>query len=186
MKINNNVKLLGEITAKFYDQSGLSEVEKTINRFIIKNRNRIPFIMKLYRLGELAGTDIHKNVICNPGFGAIAKILVGDSTYTGNGEINKAALGTGAGTPGASDTGLFTESYRNNIASGSASANVAYLTAFYTEAECNGTYTEFGNFIDGLAGAGTGLLWSHIAGLNWVKDTNTVIVVSCKYTLTSV
>lgn len=185
MKLNNQVKVLGEIKAKFYDQSGLSRLEKEMNKFILAHRKQLPFLMNSYRLGKLVGVDEHKNVICNAGFGAMAKILVGDSTYTGNGEINKAALGTGSSTPAASDTQLATESYRNDIASGSASANVAYLTAFYTEAECNGTYTEFGNFIDGAAGANTGLLWSHIGGLNWVKDTNTVIVVSCRYTFAS-
>lgn len=185
MEVKNQVKILGEISAKFYDQSKLSKFDRMMNRLIEQHRAKMPSLAKLYRLGELVGQDDHKNVICNAGFGAIAKILVGDSSYTGNGEINKAALGTGSTTPNASDTQLATESYRNDIASGSASSNVAYLTAFFTEAECAGTYTEFGNFIDGAAGANSGLLWSHIGGLNWVKDNNTVIVVSCKYTLAS-
>ena len=180
------IKVLGEITAKFYDQRSLSRADLAINRFIRKHRKSLPFLMKSYRLGKLVNVDKHKNVICNAGFGAITKMLVGDSSYSGNGEINKAALGTGSATPSASDTALDTESYRNDMASGSASGNIASLTAFFTESECSGTYTEFGNYIDGLEGADTGLLWSHIGGLNWVKDLSTVIVVSQKYTFASV
>lgn len=186
MQSNKKIKILGEITAKFYDQSSLSFFDRLINRIIVRVVKSPELLAKFYRLGNLKTVDQHKNVICNAGFSAITRILVGDDSYTGNGEINKAALGTGTSTPAASDTALDTEDYRNDIASGSASNNVAYLTAFFTEAECAGTYTEFGNFIDGQAGADTGLLWSHIGGLNWVKDNNTVIVVSQKYTFQSV
>lgn len=96
------------------------------------------------------------------------------------------ALGTGAATPSAADVKLVTESYRNNTASGTSKDNESYLTAYFTETECNGTYTEFGNFIGGGAGADSGSLWSHIGGLNWVKTNLIVLVVSCKYTFASV
>ena len=186
MELKEKIRIKGEITAKFYDQTTLSWFDRIINRFLRKIITSPQTLAKFYRLGKLRTVDYRTNVICNAGFGAITKILTGDTGYTGNGEINKALLGTGSSTPSASDTTLDTEDYRNDMASGTASGNVAFLTAFFSETECSGTYTEFGNVIDGEAGADTGLLWSHIAGLNWVKDTSTVIVVSQKYTFASV
>ncbi len=184
MKDNKNVLVKGEITAKFYDQTKLKPWQRRINAIIAFLRKVIPEIMRFYQLGELIRVDKRTNVICNAGFNTITKRLTGDATYTC--EINKMALGTGSGTPAASDTQLFNEVYRNDTASGTDSGNVAYLTAYYTEAEVTGTFTEFGNFIDGTAAANSGQLWSHIAGLNWVKDNTTVLVVSCKYTFVSV
>jgi len=193
MELNTNVKVLGEITAKAYDQSTLKGWEKKINKIIEWAKTEAPFFVRkfvnknflnLYRFGELKFIDEHKNVICNAGFNAITRLLVGDVTYTG--EINKALLGTGAtGSASASDTALETEAYRNDIASATASSNIAYLTAFFTEGECSGTFTEFGNCIDGTGTADTGQLWSHLKGLNWVKDSSTALVVSCKYTFAS-
>jgi hypothetical protein len=184
---NETPRVKGEITAKIYDQSKLNWLQKKINALLNRYRKRFPELMKFYQLGSLKFVDEHKNVICNAGFNCICKILTGDTGYAGDGKINKMALGTGTGiTPAASDTTLDTEDYRNDTASATASSNIAYLTAYFTEAECDGTYTEFGNFIDGEAGADTGSLWSHIAGLNWVKDDTVVLVVSCRYTLASV
>lgn len=184
MNINQNVGVLGEITAQFYDQSCLTWLDKQFNKLILKIRSTYPAIMKLYRLGELIKTDFHKNVICNAGFNKICHALGDNNAH--NVYINKMVLGTGAGTPAAADVALFTESYRNDTASATDASNIVYLTAYFTEVECDGTYTEFGNFIGGAAGSDSGSLWSHIAGLNWVKSDTTVLVVSCKYTLASV
>lgn len=185
--------MLGEITAKFYDQSTLNFIERKINKMIDWGKNETPRIVRafvnkhffnLYRFGVLKRVDEHKNVICNDGFNAITRLLAGDATYTG--EINKALLGTGTtGSADASDTELETETYRNDIASATASSNIALLTAFFTEVEVTGTFTEFGNVIDGTGSVDTGQLWSHLKGLNWVKDSSTALVISCKYTFVS-
>lgn len=196
MNLNSNARVLGEITAQFYDQTTLMDWEKNINKFLIRVRKdsvkKWPkwakamfyrYFVNVYRKGKLVDVKKRKNVICNAGFNAITRLLTGDTTYTG--EINKALLGNGSGSSSATDTQLISEAYRNDIASATASANVAYLTAFFTEAEVSGTFTEFGNCIDGTATANTGQLWSHISGLNWVKDTNTALVISCKYSFSS-
>ena len=182
MKVaDENLGIKGEITARFYDQRTLFFWQNFINKIINKLSRKY---MKFYQLGKLTKTDKHTNVLCNNGLNAICKLLTDDTTYTGH--INKALLGTGTGAAeAATDTALETESYRNDIASGTDDSNIAYLTAYFTETECSGTYKEFGNCIDGEAGADTGRLWSHVKGLTWVKDTSTVIVVSCKYTLAS-
>lgn len=179
-----NAHAVGDITAKFYDQSGLSAKERTFNKFLRSLRPLFPRIMKFYVLGELVQEKRRFNVICNTGFNALIKRLVGDTTYTGY--INKALLGDGVGEANAGDTKLINEAYRNDMASGTDNENIVLLTAFFTETECAGTYTEFGNAIDGDIDPDTGRLWSHITGINWVKDNNTVLVISQKYTFISV
>jgi len=179
-----NVTVVGEIKAEFHDQRNLKKWQRELNAFLLKARDRKPEIMRNYQLGRVFKTDEHKNVVCNAGFNTLCKRLTGVTTYTGT--INKMVLGTGTTTASASDTQLLTEAYRNNTASGTDSANIAYLTAYFTEGECNGTYKEFGNVIDGTASANTGQLWTHLAGLNWVKTNLVVLVVSCKYTFASV
>jgi hypothetical protein len=188
--LNQNIGVLGEIKAEFFNQSTLTKAQKKFNAGIDSLRKFSPSLarkinlMKLYQLGAKIGEDEHKNIICNAGFFTQTSRLTGDLTYTG--VINKALLGTGSGTLAASRTQLFTEAYRNDQASGTAASNIAYLTAYFTETETTGTFTEFGNCIDGTASANTGQLWSHIAGLSWVKDSSTVIVVSQKYTFASI
>lgn len=183
MNLQENATVKGEITAKFYDQTTLKKWQKWLNTIIVQFRDIHPKLMRFYQLGRLAMTDYRTNVICNAGFNTITKRLTGDNTYTC--KINKALLGTGSATPAASDTQLATEAYRNDMTSGTDDSNIAYLTAYFTETECTGTYTEFGNCIDGTGTANTGKLWSHIGGLNWVKNSTTVLVVSCKYTFAS-
>jgi hypothetical protein len=182
-QVLENVKVLGEIKAEFHDQRSLKPWQKEFNELLLNIRADKPEIMKHYQLGRLYKTDEHKNVVCNAGFNALCKRLTGVTTYTGT--INKMVLGTGVTTASASDTQLLTEAYRNNTASGTDASNIAYLTAYFTEGECNGTYKEFGNVIDGTASANTGQLWTHLAGLNWVKTNLVVLVVSCKYTFAS-
>jgi len=179
-----NAHAVGDITAKFYDQSKLNAKERAFNKVIQKLRSLFPRIMNFYILGDLVQEKRRFNVICNDGFNALIKRLVGDTTYSGY--INKALLGDGSGSAGASDVQLINEVYRNDMASGTDNSNVVLLTAFFTETECAGTYTEFGNVIDGDANSNTGKLWSHITGINWVKDNNTVLVISQKYTFISV
>ena len=179
-----NAHAVGDITAKFYDQSKLNKREIAFNKILRNLRPLFPRIMKYYILGDLVQENRRFNVICRTGFNALIKRLVGDTTYTGY--INKALLGDGSGVASDGDTTLINEVYRNDMASGTDDENVVLLTAFFTETECAGTYTEFGNVVDGDEDSDTGNLWSHITGINWVKDNNTVLVISQKYTFISV
>lgn len=184
------IPLQGIITAQFFDQSNLAKIDRNINKRLIADyakgiANGKQFAEK-YLLGKLKQTDVNKNVICNAGFSAFARTAVGDTGYTGNGIINKAILGTGSGTLNATNTALFTEAYRNDVYSATSDDNVFYLTMIFTEEEVEGTFTEFGNCIDGTASADSGLLWSHLAGLNWVKDGVTALVIRGQYTFVSI
>jgi hypothetical protein len=179
MNLQTNLKIIGEITARFYDQSSLNFFEKLWNRFVILSGLDKK---KWYILGNLVRQEVKKNIICTTGLNVLARRLATDNTYSGN--INKMALGTGTGSFNGAETQLYNETYRNNTASYTSEDNVAYITAYFTETEVSGNFSEFGNFIDGGAGANTGKLWTHVS-VSWSKSTTETLVVDCKYTLTS-
>ena len=179
MDVNTNLKIKGEITARFYDQSKLNLFQKLWNRFVVlANLNK----KRWYILGDLVREEQKKNVICISGLNVLARRLASDNTYSGN--INKMALGTGTGNFNGTETQLYNEVYRNNVASYTSQDNIAYVSAYFTETEITGNFTEFGNFIDGSSNANTGKLWTHVS-VSWSKSNTETLVVDCKYTLTS-
>lgn len=95
--------------------------------------------------------------------------------------FNKAVLGSGTNTPATTDTQLQTETYRNNIASKSNVANIAYATAFFNATETTGTYREAGIVVDGTASANTGVLVSRVA-INITKSSSQTLTL--EWTLT--
>lgn len=102
-----------------------------------------------------------KNLIPTVGRAVIANNLTSNSpTYSPR--INYTALGTGTASPTNSDTTLGTEVYRKATASATNSANVAYVTAFYTAVETTGTYKEAGLFIGASGTANSGALFSRV------------------------
>lgn len=179
------VQVIGELTAVWRQQSNpiLRQWNKLLEGL---NREGMMSRKTMYSLmfhGKEVKREKVKNVICKAGFNAVCRRLANDTTYTGI--INKALLGTGTTPATANDTQLGTETYRNDIASGTAGDNIAYITAYFSETEVTGTFTEFGNCIDGGAGANTGKIWSHKTGISWVKDGVTSLTVDCKYSFSS-
>lgn len=183
MELKSKYKVKGRVTAKCYDQSGLSFVERLYNKVLSKLGLSKQTLLKFYRFGPLKWQDVKTNLICNAGFQVIGEILTG--VYGGAGEINYCALGDSATAVSTSDVALGNELYRNAIASGAVSANITYLTAFFTESECSGTYQEVGNFIDGGAGADSGEIWTHALTGGWVKSGTDALVVDFRYTSAS-
>jgi hypothetical protein len=122
------------------------------------------------------------NLVTTVGRNVLTRLLVGDATYSG--QINYGALGTSSTTPNNSNTQLGTEVYRKLYASHTTDGNnVAYIDFFYAATDTNGTYQEFGNFIDGTASANTGRLFSHILTGGWTKTNLQSMFVSCQYTI---
>jgi hypothetical protein len=122
------------------------------------------------------------NLVATVGRNVLARLLTGDTTYSG--QINYGALGSSSTTPNNSDTQLGTEVYRKLYASHTTDGNnIAYVDFFYAATDTNGTYNEFGNFIDGTASANTGRLFSHILTGGWTKTNVQSMFVSCQYTI---
>lgn len=147
----------------------------------VKITGKIIATIRDAKTGKIKRVYKHDNIIVTEGREVLARRLSGDTTYTG--EITYGALGTSTTPPANGDTQLGTETYRNATASATFSTNVAYIDFFYTAAEVNGTFKEFGNFIDGAAGANTGQLFSHVA-VDWTKSAAETLTIACIYQIT--
>ena len=149
-------------------------------REYVRTKNQA-IINELKAAGVLQDVKAKHNIIVTVGRSVIAQRLGGTTTYSGT--INYGALGTGGSpNPVNGSTQLQTEAYRKLQSSLSYDSNIAYADFFYAAGDCaNTTYTEFGNFIDGAAGANTGQLFSYIATGGWVKSGS--MFVSCQYTI---
>ncbi len=154
--------------------------------------------IKMWKLGDVSQEEAkalsqkqnpnweEHNLIVTVGLNVLARLLAGDATYSG--EINYGAVGTGvAPVPALGDVALDTEEFRKLQSSQSASGTVSYIDFFYSAGDFDtdviGAITEFGNFIDGGAGADSGQLFSYIATGGWTKTSTESLFVSCEYTL---
>lgn len=105
-----------------------------------------------------------KNLVVNNsnrGRNIIAQRLASTNTYTLN--ITHGEIGTGTNVPANSDTALQTPTARvaTTLATISIALNVVSCQFFFGDAAlANGTYREFGTFIDGTATIGTGQLFN--------------------------
>jgi hypothetical protein len=54
---------------------------------------------------------------------------------------------------------------------------------FYSKADTNGTYQEFGTFIDGSASANSGQLFTRMLTGGWTKTSSESMTVSAQYTI---
>ena len=123
------------------------------------------FTIRDARTGEIKSEKVTKNIIPTIGRTAMACQLANQQTY----DMGAKYIAIGTGTTGAdnADTTLETEVYRKAVSSDNYSNNVAYIAGFFTAAEDNGNYKEFGIFGDGIATQAsgtvdTGILYSRV------------------------
>jgi hypothetical protein len=121
-----------------------------------------------------------ENIVPTVGRSVLAQRIAGITTYTGT--INYGALGSASTAVANSDTQLGTEVFRKIPAVQSASTNVATIQFFFTKGDTNGTYQEWGAFIDGTASANTGQIFSHLLTGGWVKSSSETMTVLSTYT----
>ena len=123
----------------------------------------------------------YENLIPTSGRTAIASHLTNAVPVPSVLRANYTALGTGGTPPANADTQLQTETFRKAIASETNSANVAYMTAFYTATEVSGTFLEAGIFIAGTITPNSGTLFSRVA-INITKTLTETLTID--YTVT--
>jgi hypothetical protein len=148
-------------------------------RIALRNRDSVAIQeMKAEKLiEEIKETT---NIVPTVGRNVLARIIAGNTTYTG--EINYGALGSGSTAFTNASTQLNTEVYRKLASDSAFDDNISYVDWFIESGDvADGTYEEFGAFIDGGAGANTGQAFSlHITG-GWVKSGSCFI--SAKFTI---
>jgi len=190
IKINKSQFLTkGQHLASFYDMRDKKAIaiEREIENHIRKphcgnhRKTYLEMVAELKRLFLVRECVVY-NLIAITGRAVIAQRLANDTTHTGI--INYGALGSSATAPTNGDTTLTAEVFRKVVASASDTDNVAFIDFFYSKSDTNGTYEEFGTFIDGAAGADTGQLFTHALTGSWVKTASESMTVACQYTVT--
>lgn len=127
-----------------------------------REEHAIIYRSKLGKYQEKARIKEHvfDNLVPTVGKNVFARILAGNTTYTGI--VNYAGLGDDATTPTDGDTVLGNETYRKTVDSATYVNNIAYLSIFIPAATATGTHSEAGLFIDGTASVDTGQIFSHV------------------------
>jgi hypothetical protein len=112
--------------------------------------------------GKILETQSFKNRIMlgtNTGKNLIMDRLAGDNSYSLN--ILYGEIGTGSTTPADGDVALATPSVREPKTTAVVASNVATFQFFFPNVDLpNGTYNEFGSFVDGSATIGTGQIFN--------------------------
>lgn len=117
-----------------------------------------------------------QNQVVLSGRSVFARLLVGDTTYSG--EINYGALGTGSAAVSDSDTVLDTEVKRKGTATQIRTNDSVTVDFYYSKSDTNGTYEEFGTFIDGTSTVDTGQLYNRVLTGGWTKSALEAMTVS--------
>ena len=129
------------------------------------------FILRDALTGKIKHEMEYYNVITNALKTAEATSFAANITYS--------ALGTGAGTPAATDTTLFTELTRKLVVDSSSSGSIISISSFFGASEGNGVLTEFGMF--GFAATGTpdsGTMVNHVNIVETKSSAETLTIES--------
>lgn len=178
---HETAKIIGEYTAISLSptvQKGDRVLEDI--RLAVRTGNNV-MLKRLQEAGIINNIQYAKNLIPTTGRNVLARLLAGDNTYTG--EVDYGALGD-AVSPSFTNasTLLGNEVYRSQADSQAYDDNIAYIDWFIASGDvADGTYTEFGAFIDGTGSADSGRAWSLLATGGWVKSGS--MFISGKYTL---
>jgi hypothetical protein len=121
------------------------------------------------------------NLVVLAGRAVVARRLIGDLTYSGT--IDYGALGTSATAVNAADTQLGAEVARKLFARRTRTNAVCNFDFYYSQADTNGTYQEFGTVIDGTATANTGQLFNHLLTGGWTKTNTEAMTVSLQISI---
>lgn len=117
-----------------------------------------------------------KNAVHLSGRSVLARLLAGDTTYSG--EINYGALGSASTAISDTDTTLDTEVARKGVANVTRTDDSVTIDFYFSKADTNGTYEEFGTFIDGTSSADTGQMYNRVLTGGWTKSSSEAMTVS--------
>ena len=183
MKDNFKIPTLGE-HFKFSLREDVTEKDKALDyiRSFIR-KSDVKALKLLVKSGLLLDFSCKKNLIATVGKAVFTERMAGGVTYTG--EITDGALGNGSSPVfSASDVALKSEVGRKQASDSSFDDNIAYIDFFFASGDiADGTYTEWGTFIDGDGSTpDDGQAFSLLATGGWVKSGS--LYISSKYTLT--
>lgn len=163
-----------------------SELDRLLQEYTYKNVDPKHYQEMVAELNRLCSKRelVVKNRVVLTGRAVLARLLAGDNTYSG--EINYGALGTGSTAISDSDSVLDTEVKRKQPASLIRTNDQIICDFYYSKADTNGTYQEFGMFIDGTSVVDTGQLYNRLLTGGWVKTSLESMTVSVQINLNAV
>jgi hypothetical protein len=132
-------------------------------------------LRELARLCPVRSSE-RSNIVVLSGRSVMARLLLGDTTYSG--AVNYGALGTSSAAPVAGDIKLGAEVARKLFARRARTDAQVNFDFFYSQLDTYGTYEEFGMFIDGGASADSGQLFNHALTGGWAKTNTEAMTVS--------
>jgi len=141
------------------------------------------FEKHLARLRELCTVRemTFENQIVLSGRSVFARRLANDTTYTGI--INWGALGTSSTAISDAQTQLVAEVKRKGVATVARTDDSVTLRFFYSKSDTNGTYEEFGTFIDGTSASNSGQMFNRVLTGGWVKSALEALTVTVQFDL---
>lgn len=159
-----------------YDKMAIAlELSKLREKHFIIYKEILAELERLFKVREYEGT----NLIVLVGRSVLAQRLAGTTTYTGT--INYGLLGDDNTAAAAGNSVLNNEVFRKVVASASYTDHQAFIDFFYSKADTNGTYEEFGTVIDGTGSADTGQLFTHYITGGWTKSASESMTVAVQY-----
>lgn len=173
--------ITGKITVKRYRAGFVKKAKE----FLKKNDLiGLKILEKEYFLGIALE---QKNLVVsstNRGRNLLCQWLAGVSTYAIG--INYGEMGTGSTAPSNSDTALTTPVKRVAPTTYLISNNVLTMQFFFSDAVLpDNTYYEFGTYIAGAAGLGTGQLFNHaLFSSPYVKASGEDTTIEVEFTIT--
>jgi hypothetical protein len=178
MKLDDRAGIRGTVTIQTFriDKPRAEQIDA-----VLTEAHKVPsdyFRHLIAELGALGGSSrvSYRNLVVLAARSEMAKRLAGSPVYTGG--INYGALGTGSTAVSDSDTVLDTEVARKLYAARTQTNDSVTIDFYFSKADTNGTYQEFGTFIDGSSTVDTGLLFNRVLTGGWVKSSLEAMTVS--------
>lgn len=137
----------------------------------------------------LRTTEWYKNLVvsgANTGRNIIIQRLARNNNYSLN--ITHGEIGTGQITPQNSDTGLNTPIARGIVTEAIPDVSSVKFQFFMSDSQLpNGTYYEFGTFIDGNSALGSGQLFNHaLFGTPYQKNSGEDTTVEVNFEISAI
>ncbi len=149
-------------------------------REMVKNK-RYDALDAMKAAGQIGNSYAISNLVSYVGIQEVMRYLADQDVNTGG--INYGALGDGTPVPSTASTGLDNEVYRKIKASAAYADNFVYIDFVYLKTDVDGTFTEFGSFVNSTAVADDPFLWSFIDTGGWVKSALETLFVACEYSI---
>jgi hypothetical protein len=161
------------------------ERAKEIDNFLRTAQNIEPslyesLVQELHSLCE-SREIARENLVVATGRALVSRMLVGDTTYSG--AINYGALGTSSTAASSGQTQLIAEVKRKLFARRTRSSHQATFDFYYSKNDTDGTYEEFGTFVDGTDTANSGQMFNRVLTGGWTKTDQEALTVSITFSV---